>query len=156
MRRSDREVTDISRILEIIGGCRVFRLALSDGYQPYVIPLNFGFAYNDGSFTFYFHCAGEGKKLELLRKNSSVCFEMDCNHALTAGEDACEYGLNFSSVIGFGHAEILEDRKEKILGLTLLMKHQTGRDFVFSDSEASQVTVCKINVSEFSAKERRG
>lgn len=155
MRRKDREITDIKRIIEIIDNCKVFRVAMVDEGMPYVVPLNFGYDYKDGSFEFYFHCAGEGRKLDIISKSSRVCFEMDCNHELTKAYDACGYSYNFSSVIGEGNAVIVENIEEKKRMLTVFMKHQTGKNFIFSDNEARSVTMCKIKVSGLCAKERK-
>ena len=44
MRRKDREVTDLSEIIEIMKNCDVCRLALNDDGFPYILPLNFGMA----------------------------------------------------------------------------------------------------------------
>lgn len=155
MRRKDREITDINRIIEIIDSCRVFRLGMVDDGMPYVVPLNFGYEYKDGSFEFYFHCAKEGRKLDIIAKDSRVCFEMDCNHELTEANDACAYGYNFSSVIGEGTAGIVTDTGEIKRMLTALMRHQTGENFTFNDNEANSVTMCKIKVSKLSVKERK-
>lgn len=46
MRRKDREVTDLSEIIEIMKNCDVCRLALNDDGFPYILPLNFGMAVN--------------------------------------------------------------------------------------------------------------
>ncbi|GHV41519.1 pyridoxamine 5'-phosphate oxidase [Spirochaetia bacterium] len=156
MRRSDREVTDIEDKLKILDNCKVCRLAMSDGNMPYVVPLNFGYEYSDGVLTLYFHGAHEGRKIGILKKNSNVCFEMDGEHELTVAENDCEYGFNFASLIGFGKLEFIEDKNEKIRGLSLLMKHQTGedREFVFEDSRLNATMVCRVRAEEFTGKRR--
>lgn len=154
MRRKDRQVTDPAEIESILRECRVFRLALTDGRVPYIVPLNFGCRLADGRLTLCFHCAKEGRKLDLLRQNSRVAFEMDCGHALLPGESACDYGFRYKSVLGTGEASVVSDTDEKKALLSLLMEQQTGKRFVFSDSDVESVTVCKIDVAEFSAKAR--
>ena len=62
----------------------------------------------NGAFTFYCHSAKEGKKLDVIRKNASVAFEMDCQNALQHGETACTHSYYYASVLGEGKAEILE------------------------------------------------
>ena len=54
------------------------------GRTAYVVPLNFGYTCEDGAFTFYCHSAKEGKKLDVIRKNASVAFEMDCQNTLNS------------------------------------------------------------------------
>ena len=77
MRRKDREVTDLGAIERIIGDCKVLRLGMVDGRRPYVVPLNFGFDLRGGVLELYCHSAPEGRKVEVLRRNPEVCFEMD-------------------------------------------------------------------------------
>lgn len=154
MRRNDRAITDVVEILSILNDCKVLRLAMVDENVPYIVPLNFGYTYENSVLEFYFHCANEGKKLDIIRNNPNVCFEMDCSHELTTAPQACGYGYNFRSVIGNGRAEIVDDINEKKLALSKLMKHQSGKDFEFSDSEANTVTVFKVVTGSFTAKAR--
>ena len=57
-------------------------------------------------------------------------------------------------MIGRGVAEIVTDEKEKIKGLSLLMKHQTDRDFAFTGELATSVAVIRVTLNEFTAKAR--
>ena len=87
MRRNDREITDSQEILSIVNECKVIRLAMLDEQGlPYIIPLNFGYRFADGVFTFYCHSAREGRKLELLRRDPRVSFEMDCRGELQSAD----------------------------------------------------------------------
>jgi nitroimidazol reductase NimA-like FMN-containing flavoprotein (pyridoxamine 5'-phosphate oxidase superfamily) len=158
MRRADREIPDIAEKLSILGKSKVFRLAMTQDDQPYVVPLNFGFEYTEGRLFLYFHCAQDGQKVDMLEKNNRVCFEVDGEHRLIAGEAACNYGFSYESVIGFGEAELLETNDEKIHALNVLMKHQTDqdRDFDFGEAQLNAVRVYRINVASFSAKRRQG
>lgn len=153
MRRKDREVTDINEILKIVDKAKILHLGLFDDEYPYIVPLHYGYEYKDGNLIFYMHCAKEGHKLDLIRNNHNVCVELECDVELISGEDIpCKYGSTFASVIGKGHAEILEDEQEKIIGLKLLMKNQTGRDFEIDERMANIVGVIKVTVHSFTAK----
>ncbi len=55
-------------------------------------------------------------------------------------------------IMGEGRAEILEDTEEKKEALSIFMKSQTGKDFVFQDKMVSVVHVIKIHVAEYTAK----
>ena len=57
-------------------------------------------------------------------------------------------------MIGRGRAELTEDVQEKIRGLSLLMKNQTGREFNINEEMAATVEVIKVVISEFTAKSR--
>jgi nitroimidazol reductase NimA-like FMN-containing flavoprotein (pyridoxamine 5'-phosphate oxidase superfamily) len=154
MRRADREITDVPAIRMILDSCKVFRLAMCADSVPYVVPLNYGYIFENGNCTIYFHCAQEGKKLDIIRRNGTVCFEMDTDHELTTAETACGYGYNFSSIIGNGIVKILDAAEDKKNGLKILMKHQTGKDFDFTDEQTAHVAVCRIDVTELTAKKR--
>ena len=155
MRRKDREVTKIEEIIQIVDKAKILHLGLFDSEYPYVIPLHFGYEYANGNLTFYLHSAQEGHKLDLIRANPHVCVELECDVELVSGgEVPCQYGATYASVIGRGHAETVRDEQEKIKGLSLLMKNQTGRDFTVSSQMVSTVEVIRVTVSEFSAKSK--
>ena len=80
----------------------------------------FLYAVEDGAFTFYCHGAKEGKKLDVIRKNASVAFEMDCQNALQHGETACTHSYYYASVLGEGKAEILEGERNVLYALNCI------------------------------------
>ena len=86
MRKKDREITDLNEILAVMDKCSVCRVALFDAEYPYIVPLNFGFQADGGRIALYFHCAGAGKKLDLLRRCNKVGFELDIPQRLIVGE----------------------------------------------------------------------
>ena len=151
MRRKDREVTDPVRIREIIARCDCCRLGLCDGERAYVVPLDFGFAEEDGRYTFYFHGAKEGRKMDLLRRNRWASFEMDCGHEWVVGEKAQETTSRFQCVMGGGPVTFLETEEEKRAGLTAILAHVTGRD-QWDIGGAANTQVFRLDVEELSCK----
>jgi nitroimidazol reductase NimA-like FMN-containing flavoprotein (pyridoxamine 5'-phosphate oxidase superfamily) len=156
MRRSERQIINTGEIIALIDQSKVCRLGLSDGNLPYVVPLNFGYTFQDNTLTLFFHSAHEGKKIDILKNNPRACFEIDTRHELIEAATACGYGFAFASVIGFGSVEFITDTTEKICALNALMKHQTGKDIQHSYGEAELNAVCvyKLKVEEFTGKER--
>jgi len=156
MRRKDREIINIEEKIKIIKNCKVCRIALSDNNVPYIIPLNYGYIFKNNKLTLYFHSALEGKKLDIIRINNNACFEIDCDSKLIEGENACDYGYVYKSIIGFGKIIFLETIKEKIDGLNILMKHQTEKDtiYTFTEDQIKNVCVYKMEVDEFTGKQK--
>ena len=154
MRRKDREITDINKIMEILGECKVMRLGMCLDNIPYVTPLNFGYELTERGFVFYFHCAPEGKRLHIIGQNPNVFAEIDNGGTLTPAEKACGYGCDYKSVMALGTARVITDNAEKKHALSLLMKAQTGKDFTFEDNDLGGVSVVAVDVSEISAKAR--
>lgn len=154
MTRRERQVTDINEIIKILDKSKVVHLGMVDGDEPYVVPMNYGYTMEDGKLTLYLHGAKRGRKLDLIRTNPKVFFEMCCDIVPFEGDVACKYGITYASVMGRGIAEIVEDVEEKKFALSVLMKTQTGKDFKFEDKMTSIVTVIKINTVEYTAKHR--
>ena len=154
MTRREREITDLNEIINILDKSQVLHLGLTDGDQPYIVPMNYGYTMENGKLTLFLHGATKGYKLDLINANPKVCFELECDVHPFEGEVACQYGTCYSSLIGRGIAEIVEDVEEKKRALSILMKTQTGKEFIFDDPKASIVSVIKIHVSEYSAKRR--
>jgi nitroimidazol reductase NimA-like FMN-containing flavoprotein (pyridoxamine 5'-phosphate oxidase superfamily) len=156
MRRKNREIESTGEKLALLAKGRVCRLALADGGMPYVVPLNYGYEYSGGVLTLYFHGAGEGKKIDMIKKNPNACFEIDGGGGLIDGGDrACGYSYAYESLIGFGTIAFVDDPGEKARSLNILMKNMAGRDdFAYSQSDLAKVCVYKLNVSSFTGKRR--
>jgi len=154
MRRIEREVKDRDGIEAILAKCRTCHLGMADGGTPYVVPLSFGYRFTeDDKLELFFHSAHEGKKLDILRKNKNVCFEISDEGKFENAHSPCEMGYFFSSVIGFGEAVFLNEAADKCTGLAIVVKHQTGRDMLFTDSQTETVCVFKVISTDFSGKQ---
>ena len=156
MRRKDKEITDINDMIAIIQKCKVCRLGLAENNMPYVIPLNYGYQFENNVLTLFFHSAAEGKKIDIIKNNNSACFEIDCDTKLIEAEKACNYGYAFRSIIGFGKIIFLETPDEKIAGLNRIMKHQTEKETVYSfpPEALKNVAVYKLAADEFTGKQK--
>ena len=152
--KREREVTDPAQIRYILDTAKVLHLGMVDGDEPYVIPMNYGYTMEDGNLTIYLHAATKGRKLDVLRVNPKVFFSLECDIVPFEGERPCQYGTTYSSVMGRGVAEIVEDVEEKCQAMTVLMRTQTGKEFTFTDKLVSIVSVIRIRVSSFTAKQR--
>ncbi|MCF0207240.1 MAG: pyridoxamine 5'-phosphate oxidase family protein [Bacteroidales bacterium] len=154
MRRKDREITDFGVMAEIISKSEVCHLALNgdDGF-PYIVPLNFGMKLDGGKVILYFHCATEGRKLELIEKDSHACFEMCCETEALFVRERGYCTMNFRSVIGFGRIEMVDDDAEKMEGLTLIVEHfHHDDDFKFSTAAVPRTKVFKLVVERMTGK----
>ena len=154
MTKRERQVTDPQQIKEILDTAQVVHLGLCVDNEPYVVPMNYGYTMEDGKLTLYLHSAVRGKKLDMIRSNPKVFFEMDCDRKPFEGNLPCQYGLSYSSLMGRGTATIVEDVEEKKKAMSILMKTQTDKDFSFEDRLVSIVTVIRIDAAEYTAKHR--
>jgi nitroimidazol reductase NimA-like FMN-containing flavoprotein (pyridoxamine 5'-phosphate oxidase superfamily) len=154
MRRADREISEMSEIESIISRADVCRIAFADNNTPYIVTMNFG--YKGGKQpSLYFHCAPDGRKLEMMEKNESVCFEMDTDHKLYSGEKGCDWGMNFSSIIGYGKLRKITDHLAKKDGLDCIMAHYSDQKrFDYDEKILSRTTILKLEIEEMTGKKR--
>ena len=154
MTKREFRVTDPVEIEKILSTAKVLHLGMAVNNEPYVVPMNYGHTMENGKLVLYLHSAVRGKKLDMLRQNPNVFFEMDCDREPFAGKVPCQYGLAYSSIMGRGVARIVENVEEKKHAMSVLMKTQTGKDFSFEDRLVSIVAVIRIDVTEYFAKHR--
>lgn len=157
MRKSNKRITDADVIINLLKSCHVGRLGTigSDGW-PMVKPLNF--AWCEGSI--YFHCAMEGEKLDEIRRDDRVCFEVDLPIAYLKGADdnPCRAEYLYRSVIVRGRARMVEGRPEKVLALNALMeKYQPGGKWGdYAEEKVAITCIVRIDVEEMVGKEELG
>ena len=151
MRRSDR-ARDRDFSLALIDRCTHGVMALSTGEEvPYCLPLSLVRVGDD----LYFHCAHQGRKIDLLRRFPQVCvtFVGDDRPAFIA---PCEYTTYFQSVIVTGTAGEVTDPAEKTEALRALCQkvtpdHMEGFDAAMEKS-LSVTAVWKIRMETVSGK----
>lgn len=156
MRRKDREVTDVYEIMKIIDNCPVIHIAMTDNGKPYVVALNFGYERQGNDLILYFHSAYEGRKIDILKRNPEVFFQMECTGRVILGtpENPCGYGYSYDSVTGSGRVEFIEDEEEKVHGLHCLIRHagKTNEDFCFPKEMLLKTCVFCLRSTDITGK----
>lgn len=152
MRRKEREASDIEVVEAIIMKADVCRIALANSDIPYIVTMNFG--YSGGvKPSIFFHCANEGKKLDMIRKNNFVCFEIDTDHQLYKGIKGCDWGMKYSSVVGYGNISIITEKEEKRIGLNCIMTHYGGEgEYIYDEKVLERTTILRLDIKEITGK----
>ncbi len=148
MRRKEKEIKDKAEIESIIRNSLVCRLGMADNGTPYIVPLCFGYKDN----CLYFHSAREGRKIEMLKRNNAVCFEFDGNLEVEAGKAACDWGMQYRSVIGYGRASFVEDPEEQRMALDAIMAQYADGAFEYSEKALGKVLVIKVEIESMTGK----
>lgn len=154
MRRKDREITDVKEIISILDACKTASVAMVDRDTPYVVPLSYGYEMKEDSLVLYFHCAKEGRKIEVLKRNNNVCFTIFTEGEPLHADNPCNSGYYYSSIIGNGKAELIEDSAEKRYALGKMFEQQSGRKVEFTEAQADTVGVFKIVSKEYTGKKK--
>lgn len=149
MRKKSREM-DASWALEVMDKAPYITVSMTDANgMPYAVPLSL--ARTDKN-TFYFHCATEGKKLDILRTNPCVCLSAVSKCKPTVGPKDGSFTLEFKSAIAFGKAEVVDDDDEKKEALRaicqrFLPKHMAAFDSAVGRS-MERTAVVRITLTE--------
>jgi nitroimidazol reductase NimA-like FMN-containing flavoprotein (pyridoxamine 5'-phosphate oxidase superfamily) len=149
MRRAEKEIKDRKAIEEILRRATVCRLGLCDGHLPYVVPLSFGYEEN----RLYFHSAPEGRKMEIIKANPQVCFEVDVDEEYVAAEVPCDWTVKYSSVIGFGKAHLLESAEEKRRALDVILAHYSSGKYEYPLGTLDTVAVVRVDIDRMTGKQ---
>jgi len=118
------EIKSKEKIIEFLSSQQTGRISSidEDGY-PQIIPMNFVFI-NDA---IYMHSHVRGEKLDNIRRNQKVGFEVDKNLEFLPSyfsdpTDASLADTLYISVVIKGNASIVSDKEEKTTALNGLMK----------------------------------
>lgn len=93
-----------------------------DGY-PYILPMHFVY-FNS---KVYLHGLPKGQKIDNIKANPKVCFEIDEMISLLYDgiEEPCDVNTEFNSIILHGMATIVEDFEEKRAALSKIVEKFT-------------------------------
>ncbi len=159
MRRTKDQVTDVSEIIKIIEGAHYIHWGINDkkSVYPYVVTTDYGYEYVNDVLTIYIHGAPAGRKIDLIKENPHVGFNIETETSLWAPREKNDYNFttNYKSIIGTAIGEILDAPEDKAYGLTLLINRETEGGFSDADYKSHDleyVKVIKFTVQHLSAK----
>jgi nitroimidazol reductase NimA-like FMN-containing flavoprotein (pyridoxamine 5'-phosphate oxidase superfamily) len=156
------EIQSRKKIIDFLNSQPAGRIASIDknGY-PQVIPMNF--VYHDGAI--YMHSHPFGEKLDNIRRNPNVGFEVDQHICFLPSyyfhpTDASQADTLYISVVIKGKAEIVEDKDEKARALNALMeKYQKEGRYEALEAEmpvVEEVAIIKVKPNDMRGKYKIG
>ncbi len=149
MRRSERKITDSEVIEYVLNKGDICRLGLVNEGLAYIVPMNFGY---EGGYI-YFHSASEGTKIDILKQNPKVSFEIDIEHRIVEGDSACNWSASYLSIIGNGVVEFIDDAVAKKNALNVIMrKYSERKDWQFPGKVVDKTTIFRLFIKEISCK----
>jgi uncharacterized protein len=148
MRRKDREITNRAEIDAILHAGRVMRIALADNNAPFLVPVFYAY---DGEAV-YFHSAQAGTKVDILKRNPQVCFEVSLDHDVIASDRACDFEARHRTVIGFGRAVFVESDADKADILRRIVGRFSEEQFAFSEVDLRRTAVVRIAIESITGK----
>jgi len=136
---------------ELLEKAPVGRLGTCLGNEPYVTPLNY--LYENGKI--YFHSARVGRKLENMKGNPKVCFEVDQLIDIKQGEIGCDFGCYYKSVIASGEARVVYSESQRVEILEKLVLKYALKKIkpVFENGQLEKLDVVEIQVQNITGKQ---
>ncbi len=142
---------DHAEVEDIMNSARVCHLALADEHQPYVVPLCFGYREK----ALYFHTGKTGRKMDVLKKNNRVCFEVTTDVDMVPAENPCKWNMRYRSVVGEGRAFMVEDPAEKRKALDVIVEHYGGTPAAYDETRVSNLAVIKVTIERMTGKKSK-
>ncbi len=148
MKKKERQ-TDTKRALSILANCEFATLAtINADNTPYCIPISVVLVDKH----VYFHCATEGKKIDNILRNSSVCISCVGQTKLLPENFTTAY----ESTVVSGKCEIVEDETQKIMALKAISEKYASSNMASFEKTVrawiNRTTVCKISIIEITGK----
>lgn len=153
LRRPEKGLDDPRKIEQVLASVRIMTVACCSQNEPYLFTVDF--AWDQQARELYFHCATEGRKMEILRANPRVCVTViqDCGYL----EGKCDHA--FRSLILEGKAHLITDLSEKRRALELLARKHEHRPqavlarFASDDEAVRKVGMIRISVESVTGKQ---
>ena len=137
------------QINSILSSQAIGRLACTDGKRPYIVPVTYTY---DG--TYIYGQTNDGKKLQLLRKNKHVCFEVDRMTDMRNWQSVVAYG-SFEELKGKDlekAREILFTRVFSLMTSSTVHSHEHEMTNELDDSNRVKYVMYRIKIEEITGR----
>lgn len=150
MRRHDKEIKDPLIIEDILNRSELCRIGLVEDGMAYIVPMNYGYA----NGTIYMHSAPNGRKMEILKQNSRVSFEIEFSGDVVRRDEACRWTTKYRSIMGHGTVAIITDPEIKRYGMDIIMrKYGFEGEIKYDDASLSRMIILELKIDAVQGKQ---
>jgi len=154
IRRKEKAIETKEEIIAIIKKAKYVTIAMSVDNEPYLATLSHG--YDDENYCIYFHCADEGKKIDILTKNNIVWGQVldDAGYV----EGACDH--LYATAQFRGRVTFIKDIEKKRRALEIMI-HALEPDPVkvieeqITEKSLKRVNIGRIDIEYISGKKAK-
>jgi len=138
------------QLKEILENGILGRLAINDSTYPYIVSMNYGY---DDEYI-YLHSSKKGKKIDLIKQNNNVSFQIDYHLDLIKNDLACKWNIKGRSLVIKNQIDFVEDIEEKIIALKKIMtNYDKEKEYSFNENMINEVAILKIKIDNYTIKE---
>jgi len=144
-----KKIRDNKALEAILLDAQYLRLGLCSNEKPYIVPISFGYKDN----TIYLHSSRKGTKINFIKQNKNVCFEVDTFYETLPSDEPCSYYMKYQNVVGYGTATILEDENEIKEGLKIIIDRYHNKEYSIDDLDLKRVAVIRIDIDDLHGRQ---
>jgi len=140
MRRKEKEVTDRAEMVRVLNTVRYVTVAMCDEDGPYLATLSHGYDAERG--VIYFHCAQDGRKVDILRRDGRVWGQalIDLGYA----DGRCDH--LYETTQFRGKVTFVQDVAEKRHALELLIRKNENEPGRVAAEQVTDDSVTHVNI----------
>jgi nitroimidazol reductase NimA-like FMN-containing flavoprotein (pyridoxamine 5'-phosphate oxidase superfamily) len=151
LRRKEQEIRETAELKAILAKTQYVTIAMCRDNEPYLVTLSHG--YDEKQNAIYFHCAFEGKKIDILKANNRVWGQAIVDRGYVQGK--CDH--LFSSVQFSGRVSFVKDGAEKRRALAVMIRQlEQEPDKVMAakviDARVAKTNIGRIDIEFLSGK----
>ena len=151
IRRKEKAIESTDEMVYIIKEAKYITIAMCKDNTPYLATLSHG--YDDSKKCIYFHCARDGKKIDILQENNLVWGQAVKDLGYVTGK--CDH--LFATTQFMGRVQFIKDMSEKRHALTTMVNDlepdpQKVVDDQFTEKSIARVNIGRIDIEYMSGK----
>lgn len=140
IRRKEKEIQSKEEMITILESAKYITVAMSVDDEPYLVTLSHG--YDKKKNCIYFHCAQEGKKIDILKKNDVVWGQALEDHGYADG--SCDH--LYATTQFKGRVSFVKESQEKRHALSVLIHRLESDPKKVTDDQITEKSVKRVNI----------
>ncbi|MDF1540225.1 MAG: pyridoxamine 5'-phosphate oxidase family protein [Candidatus Thorarchaeota archaeon] len=140
IRRKEKVIESTEELQRILLNTKYVTVSMCSENEPYLVTLSHG--YDTKENCLYFHCAQEGKKIDILKENNLVWGQVIVDHGYADGK--CDH--LFETAQFRGHVTFLTDFEEKKHALTVMVNQLEPSPANVIEEQFKEKSIQKVNI----------
>jgi len=151
IRRKEKAITDEDEMMSILESSKYVTVSMCSENEPYLVTLSHGYDRKENCI--FFHCAQEGKKIDILKENNIVWGQALLDKGYIQGK--CDH--LYATTQFRGHVSFITDFEEKKKALTFMAQSLEEEPEIvtseqFKDGSIEKVCIGRIDIDYMSGK----
>jgi nitroimidazol reductase NimA-like FMN-containing flavoprotein (pyridoxamine 5'-phosphate oxidase superfamily) len=150
LRRKEKAITDENEMSAVLENTKYVTVAMCRNNEPYLVTLSHG--YDKEKKCIYFHCAQEGKKIDILGENGKVWGQALIDKGYVKGK--CDH--LFATTQFMGSITFVDNIEEKRHGLQIMIKALEEEPEKVVEAQLTKKALQGVNVGRIDIKYMSG